>query len=110
MNLEKSNENKTEKKSTENTDLNKKNSYSHTPQPSMKNVSNDMVKIIEEEINHIADTNKERKKMRTYFFGVNKNNKIKSFQTFRNFIIFNFKKLDLRRCCQWKNQNCNLFQ
>ncbi len=71
MNLEQANENKNIKKSSmDNTDLNKKGSYSHTPQPSLKNVSNDMVKIIEDEINHIVDSNKQTKKLRTYFFGV----------------------------------------
>jgi len=64
---------KTEKKySLDNSDLNKRSSFSQTPQPSLKNVSNDMVKIIEEEINSIADVNKEKKKHTTIIFGVNK--------------------------------------
>lgn len=48
----------------------KKVNYSQTPQPSLKNVSNDMVKLIETEINHIPEKKKETKKLRTYFFGV----------------------------------------
>lgn len=71
MNLEKSNENKQEKRnSTELQENVKKASFSQTPQPSLKNVSNDMVKIIEEEISHIADANKQTKKHSTLFFGV----------------------------------------
>lgn len=72
MNLEKSNENnKMDKKnSIDNTDLPKRTSFSQTPQPSLKNVNNDMVRIIEEEINHIADANKQTKRQTTYFFGV----------------------------------------
>ncbi len=72
MNLEKSNEknNLTRKFSMENTEVPRKTSFSQTPQPSLKNVNNDMVRIIEEEISLIADSNKELKKNKIYIFGV----------------------------------------
>ena len=74
MNLEKSNdEKKPEKKnSTDFQENAKKASFSQTPQPSLKDVSNDVVKIIEEEISHMAGANKQIQKRSPFFFGVKK--------------------------------------
>lgn len=70
MNLEKSSNHNSEKKnSVDNTDMGKKTSFSQTPQPSLKNVSNDMVKIIEDEISQVADSNKQKKNS-PFIFGV----------------------------------------
>lgn len=71
MNLEKSNEKKDEiTKSTEAPQNPKKTSFSQTPQPSLKNVNHDKVKIIEEEISQIADAKKQTKQRSPLFFGV----------------------------------------
>ena len=70
MNLKKSSDNKAENKnSLDHADLNKRISFSQTLQPSLKNIYKDMVKIIEEEINQVADSNKLNKHI-TFIFGV----------------------------------------
>ena len=82
MNLEKNNDNPVNKTVSNEINPNKKTTYSQTPQPSLKNVSNDMVKIIEDEINQISEISLNsnsssdnilpKNQSRTYFFAVNK--------------------------------------
>ena len=70
MNLKKSSDYKAENKnSLDHADLNKRISFSQTLQPSLKNIFKDMVKIIIEEINQFAYTNK-LNKQNSFIFGV----------------------------------------
>jgi len=66
MNLENQNKNSTSRKSSYNVDK----KHSNTPQPTMKNISNDMTKIIENEISQIGDSKNPQAKKGVYFFGV----------------------------------------
>ena len=70
MNLEKQNSvNSSNRKSSVNGGE-KIFNYSHTPQPSIKNISNDMTKIIENEISQIGDSKNKETKKNVFFFGV----------------------------------------
>jgi len=68
MNLESQKTESNSRKSSAN--MEKKNKYSQTPQPSMKNISNDMTTLIENEINQIGEANNQKSKKDVYFFGV----------------------------------------
>ena len=98
MNLEKTNQKKSEiinsSENQDNPNLRKRSSFSQTPQPSLKDVSNDRVKIIEEELNQIAGANKLTKES-PLFFGVKiyqkKTRKNNNKNFFFNFFKFNKK-------------------
>ncbi len=68
MNLENQKVESNSRKSSAN--LERKTKYSQTPQPSMKNISNDISTLIENEINQIGESNNQQCKKDVYFFGV----------------------------------------
>lgn len=70
MNLEKENTGNSSSRKSSSATGEKKNKYSHTPQPSVKNINPDMTKIIENELSHIGDSKNKEMNNNVYFFGV----------------------------------------